>query len=377
MDSIRQRANADDDLPSAKRQRRDGDLPSLGAFMPSSRPPSPTQSLPPRQSIAAIAQESGLFRGPEFDRIIAAQRYPALTTYLAELESAFRENRTPVVKDLELMPDIIAGLNKADSRLRLDSDLVMQFEPLSVVEDYRLVKQLERGLVKGGDWRMVIDDQDIDHRYALGVHCDPAARSASLILVDSLAEASETIKRAEAWRDILDRIGKVLSERLPGDPPVRLHLAVSSTTTQRTPEGCCIFALSAARKLAAEPSIADLHRAALARLRHSEAATVVSPLPSTRLPASFLKHSTSGNDLLDNLFRRDESNHARRQDGVFNPVVNRQNQTLLERWTSNLTSREDEKAGKHRWYSNSYEAKRIELVRTALAHLIRPDGSSS
>lgn len=275
-----------------------------------------------------------------------------------------------------MMPDIIAGLNKADPQLRLGLDVVMQFEPLSVVSDYRLVQQLEQGLVKGGDWRMVIDDQDIDHRYAMGVHCDPASRCASLILIESLDESSETAERMTAWQDIIERMGKVLRERLPGDPPVRLHLAVSATTTQRSPEGCDIFAISAARKLASEPSISDLHQKVLARMSRSDAATVVSPLPSTFLPPSFFKHSTSGNDLLDNLFRRDEVGHARRLDGVFNPVVNQKGQTLLERWTSHLTSRVDQDTGKQRVYSNSYEAKRIELIRTALAHLIRPDGST-
>lgn len=197
------------------------------------------------------------------------------------------------------------------------------------------------------------------------IQCSASSHDASLILVDSLEEASKASKRRESWSDILVSIGDVLRERMPADAPVRLHLAVACTTTQRTEEGCDILSLSMAKKMAAEPGIAQLHGAALRAMEGGPAGETIAALPATALPPSFFKHSTSGNDLLDNLFQRDEAG----RDGVFNPVVNRDGQTLLERWTSHMTHRKDS-TGKDRWYSNSYEAKRIALIRTALAALL-------
>ncbi|WP_140629755.1 YopJ family acetyltransferase [Methylibium rhizosphaerae] len=321
----------------------------------------------------AIAKARDPSLGPVFDRELAAQRQPGLMNYLLELEAAYLENRTPVVKDAEHLDALIAGLNRAEPGLHLERNDVMKFELQDAIDDYPLVRRLAEGLGTSAAWRMIINnDDDTDHRSALSVKCNPSSRDASLILVESLGDKEQVM---DLWQDLLPRVTDALRRRLPGDPPVRLHLAVANTTAQRTPEGCDIFALAAARKMASEPQIARLHDAILAKPPADASGSHITPLPATLLPASLLKHSTSGTALLDSLFQRDASPHAQKQDGVFNPVVNRDGQTLLERWTSHLTHRWDAKAEKPRTYSNSYEAKRIDLVRTALAHLVK-DGPS-
>jgi hypothetical protein len=355
---------------SRKRPQRDVET-SIGglsrrprtADVSDSAGPSP---FAPRSLPKARARALDPLLGPAFDRKLAAELHPGLAGYLNELEAAYRENRTPAVEDNEHLKLIVEGLNRADPGLRLEHDAVMQFEPACWVEKYKLTERLLQGLGRGDSWRMVIDDGDVEHRYAMSVQCSATSHEASLILVDSLEEATEVESRIASWNDILGRIGAVLRERMPGDQPVKLHLAVASTTTQRTNEGCDIFALSAARKMAAEPDFARLHHAALADIRAGHTNERVVALPATALPPSFFKHSTSGNDLLDNLFHRD----AVGRDAMFNPVVNGDGQTLLERWTSHMTQRWDDAASKARWYSNSYEAKRIDLIRTALSALV-------
>jgi len=333
-------------------------------------------SLAPRSSLPkarASALDAGL--GPAFDRQLASELHPGLASYLNDLEAAYRENRTPEVKDNEHLKLIIEGLNKADPGLQLEHDGVMKSEPACWVEKYKLTQRLQQGLGRGDAWRMVIDDDDASHRYALSVQCSASSHDASLILVDSIDPAKvEDSDRTVSWNDILGGIGKVLRQRMPADPPVRLHLAVAFTTTLRANEGCCIHALSAARKMAAEPEIAELHGAALRAMDSESTGQNIVALPAADLPPSFFKHSTSRNDLLGNLSQRKEAG----PDGVFNPVVNKDGQTLLDRWESHKTSRWDPRAGKEQSYSNSYEAKRIELIRTALAALLpRPTPTAS
>jgi YopJ Serine/Threonine acetyltransferase len=323
----------------------------------------------PRSLPKAKAKALDAALGPIFDREAAAQssrpEIAGLASYLNELENAYRENRAPAVNDIKHLGLIVDGLNMADPGLNLVFDQVMEDELSDWVEKYKLTERLLQGLGKGDAWRMVVDDGTIDHRYALSVQCSASSNDASLILVDGLEEESEVSMRITSWSNILGSIGEVLRERMPAaDPPIRLHLDVACTTTQRTAEGCDIHALSAARKMAAEPEFAQLHATALHAMVDGPTGESFAALPATDLPPSFFKHSSSGMDLVDNLLKRDEAGR--------DPVVNRGGQTLLERWTSHMTHRWDAEKGKERWYSNSYEAKRIDLIRTALAALVPP-----
>ncbi len=345
-----------------------GAAPDGLAYRPRPQGAAASTSLAPRglPKARATALDPGL--GPPLDRELAARLQPGLMGYLNELEAAFRENRMPAIRDHEHLPRVIEGLNQADPGLRLLHDVVMQHEPSSVVEDYQITQRLRQGLGRGDAWRMVIDDQDVDHRYALSVKCATTSHDASLILVDSLDAKTETSSRVTSWNDILGRIGKVLRQQMPAGLPVRLHLAVACTTIQRTPDGCSILALSAARKMAAEPGIGRIHDAALRAVANGPPGHGINALPAVLLPPSFFKHATSPKDLVVNLAQRQGSGPH----GVVNPVVNKEGQTLMDRCGSHLTSRWDARAGTQRVYSNSYEAKRIELVRTALAALVQP-----
>ncbi|MDR7149974.1 hypothetical protein J2W49_001929 [Hydrogenophaga palleronii] len=321
----------------------------------------PVRSIPKAKAKAkAKARALDAQLGPKFDRKLAAELHPGLANYLEKLEAAYQQNRTPVNEDKQHLALIIEGLNKADPGLRLVHDEVMRDETSNWIQEYQLTQRLQNGLGKGDAWRMVIDDGDRDHRYALSVQCSASSHDASLILVDSMDAASEASKLVDAWQNILGGIGEVLREHMP-EEQVRLHLAVACSTTQRTDNGCVVMALSAARKMAAEPQIAQLHGAALGNMNGGAGENVVA-LSAAALPPSFFKHSTSGNDLINNLFLRDEAGR--------DPVVNREGQTLLERWTSHMTARRDPQNNKQRLYSNSYEAKRIDLIRTALAALV-------
>ena len=54
---------------------------------------------------------------------------------------------------------------------------------------------------------------------------------------------------------------------------------------------------------------------------------------------------------------------------VIDPIVNQKGQSLLQRHASHLVERPASVGDKMIRFSNSYEAKRIELVRIALAQL--------
>lgn len=93
--------------------------------------------------------------------------------------------------------------------------------------------------------------------------------------------------------------------------------------------------------------------------------------PARLLPPSLYKHATSKRVLNDYLVERARSSLSEwdRQDGR----VNKKGQTLLERYAAHEIQRLDRTVDYPllRTYSNSYEAKRIGLIRAALASLTR------
>ena len=100
------------------------------------------------------------------------------------------------------------------------------------------------------------------------------------------------------------------------------------------------------------------------------------------LPPSFFKHATSGNVIgryVDACDAGRTAAEARRQAGFTGwqrdwpdgqAPVNKKGQTLQQRHAAHSITRESRRdPGRLLTYSNSYEAKRIELIREALTHL--------
>jgi hypothetical protein len=235
-----------------------------------------------------------------------------------------------------------------------------------------LVDRLSAGLGKGGAWCTVLDEAG-GHRTALGIQCSSTSHDASLVLVDSLDIDADDEFEQERWLGITQALEKALQAKVGGTAPVRLLLTLAGSEAQRSGEGCEIFAISAARKLASEPAIAHLHGKALDSIRGGTGSPGFEALRSQELPPAFFKHANSGRDIRDYLVARSRAAQtAADPQGprlVIDPIVNKKGQSLRERHESHLVERPASVGNKTIRYSNSYEAKRIELVRVALAPL--------
>jgi hypothetical protein len=207
------------------------------------------QDLPPARASGAGASGASSSSAPRpaafgpaavplpLDRSLAAKHYPALAHYLEALEAAYAANKPAPIRDKEFLPDLIAGLNAADPRRKLD------------------YCRLAAGLGQGGAWCALLDEAG-GHRTALGIRCSSTSRDASLVLVDSLAIDADDPFEKRRWLGITQGLEKALQAKLGGDAPVRLRLTVAGSDAQRSAEGCAVFAISAARKLASDPAIA-------------------------------------------------------------------------------------------------------------------------
>ncbi len=146
-----------------------------------------------------------------------------------------------------------------------------------------------------------------------------------------------------------------------------------ATNTQKSPEGGAIFALSAAKKLASDPAIRTFQDSVLRKMaagRYHGGVQFAEEGDAARLlPPSLYKHTTSRRvlDQYSMARARHSSAGLDRPDGR----VNKKGQTLRERHTAHTIQRMDFTVDYPllRTYSNSYEAKRIDFIRTALAHL--------
>jgi hypothetical protein len=102
-------------------------------------------------------------------------------------------------------------------------------------------------------------------------------------------------RKRQAWQKSLHTLTAALQART-ADPnnPVRIHLGMTGSDVQKSAEGCHIFALSAAKKMADEPSIQTLHERVLLGLHTGRIAAGVNHLDAQRnLPPSMFKHATS------------------------------------------------------------------------------------
>ena len=308
---------------------------------------------------------------PPLERTLAAKHYPAMAHYLQALEAAYAANQPAPIRDKEFLPDLIAGLNAADPRHKLDYCRLAALDAESVCAS-KLVDRLAAGLGKGGAWCTLLDEAG-GHRTALGIQCSSSSPHASLVLVDSLEiDARDEFEQAR-WLGITRALEQSLTHKMGGAAPIRLHLTVAGSEAQRSGEGCAIFAISAARKLASEPAIARLHGKVLNAVGGGTGLPGFHVLPSHHLPPAFFKHANSGRDIRDYLVARSQAAQAGAQPlgplRVIDPIVNKKGQSLLQRHASHVVERPASSGDKMIRFSNSYEAKRIELVRIALAQL--------
>jgi hypothetical protein len=338
------------------------------------------QDLPPARASGAGASGASSSSAPRptafgpaavplpLDRSLAAKHYPAMAHYLEALEAAYAANKPAPIRDKEFLPDLIAGLNAADPRRKLDYCRLAALDAESVCAS-NLVDRLSEGLSRGSAWCTLLDEAG-GHRTALGIRCSSTSRDASLLLVDSLAIDADDPFEKQRWLGITQGLEKALQAKLGGDAPVRLRLTVAGSDAQRSAEGCAVFAISAARKLASDPAIARLHGRILDLIRGGTGSPGYGVMPPHLLPPAFFKHANSGRDIRDYLVARagaaQPPGPPRR---VIDPIVNKKGQSLLQRHASHLVERQASSGEKMNRFSNSYEAKRIELVRIALAQL--------
>ena len=111
------------------------------------------------------------------------------------------------------------------------------------------------------------------------------------------------------WRTALEELRATLQERLdPSAPPVRLDMIFTGSDAQKPREGCCIFALSAVKKMASDPAIEVLHRSTLQDLANGTLwPTIARVSAEILLPPSFFKHATSRSVLARYMEARRES----------------------------------------------------------------------
>lgn len=363
-------------MPQRQRMSPEGalnDLPSRTS-PPSTLAPRVTWPLP--QTLEA---------GPSFRPDVAAEHHPELRAYLEDLEQALDEGRTPDTADALFLPELVEGLNAAHPGLQLERHLFVLGAPASELLASSLAQRLQNSLGSGQAWRGVLTDGD--HASAISLRFSAHTHDVSLLLVDSLGWTPNDVQRKrQAWQDTLHTLTEALQARA-ADPnkPMRLHLGMIGSEVQKSPEGCHIFALSAAKKMADDPTIQVLQERVLFGLLTGRIAAGVNHLDAQRnLPPSMFKHATSKAVLqryIQASGERRRAAQAKRHAGFTGwqrlrpdalAPVNKKGQSLLERHAALLVTRQDRKQpGRQLTYSNSYELKRIDIVRQALVHLTK------
>jgi hypothetical protein len=377
-------------VPLSPRRAMPGDMeagPGAAAPRNAALPSSPLPDL----NASQLGSPGGAERlqPPEatFDREVASRHYPKLTAYLERLEKAYLSDDIPHVddiKDIDHLGDMIAGLNAADPALKLEYYKAREGDDEQFsFRDSPLADRLAAELGKGTAWRGILDIDD--HRTALSIKCSSSSNDVSMVLVNSVGFDLPDIEQVRGqWRTALEELRTTLQQKLsPSARPVRLDMVFTGSDVQKPREGCCIFALSAAKKMASDPAIEGLHRSTLQDLASGTLRpSVASVSADVLLPPSFFKHTTSRSVVGRYLETRrlDHALAVRRGAGdgpgaTPDPFgspdapVNKKGQSLQQRFEGHLVNRADRDRGVNRTYSNSYEAKRIEIIKTALAHL--------
>ncbi|CAM3711419.1 YopJ serine/threonine acetyltransferase [Paracidovorax anthurii] len=362
---------------------------STHAASRSASPPASPDGLAPRPQRALAPVQP---KGPDFDETLAAQRKPHLLAYLRQMERELenqleRPMASDTNSDMHHLDDIMEALNATTPSLNLCKYAFEFNQQLEGLKKTGLVTQLFEGMQTQGQWHAIFD-RDGKHRSAMSVQC--AKDSASLVIVDSLPADSITEEvHTGTWTRVLEELQWFLDrKRNFVEPRTQLRAHIVFTHAQKSDEGCTIFALSAAKKMASSTAIADLHRQALASAANADGTEpAVKMLASSVLPPAFMKHATSARTLREYLEkRRQEPNAAAADQGA----VNKRGETLLERHAAHEVTRQKRPPEESTWftpilkclgmdtgpktstYSASYLHKRIEFVRTALAHFAPP-----
>lgn len=206
---------------------------------PAAKPLVQREDLPPARASGAGAPGASSSSAPRpasvgpaavplpLDRTLAAKHYPAMAHYLAALEAAYASNQPAPIRDKDFLPDLIAGLNAADPRRKLEYCRLAALDTESVCAS-SLVDRLAEGLAKGGAWCTLLDEAG-GHRTALGIQCSSTSRDASLVLVDSLAIDVDDPFEQERWLEVTQGLEKALQAKLGGDSPVRLRLTLAGS----------------------------------------------------------------------------------------------------------------------------------------------------
>ncbi|HEU4459374.1 MAG TPA: YopJ family acetyltransferase [Methylibium sp.] len=290
-------------------------------------------------------------RDVPLDVELAEQHYPALTRYLGRLEAAYQANSACTNLDANFLPTLVEGLNAADPALKLE---ILTFPLWIPSKPSRLAQRLEESLRQPSNWHAVLDDGG--HRTALSVRYAPQTHDVSVLLVESMRSQ---FRHGRLMSKALKRIASDLQDKLdPKAPPLRLHLKFLPSRAQ-IGDGCTIFALSAVKKMASDPAIAALHQQAFTELQTATSTTTSKPLKARETPLSLLKHATSLRVVKKVLNAMDDPSVAER-------AVNKRGETLVQRVKSHIVKRVTDKKIS---FSNSHEAKRIQIIRSALAQL--------
>ena len=284
----------------------------------------------------------------------AKEAVEAQLTYLKFMMSL---NRGPEISDMDFLPLLIKSENRRDSKLnlRLLSSPVPRNMPAGELMLNGVVAAVRRGNTQ--PWQAVLDD--CGHRLAISVrHALNEPSKVSIVMLDSLPHT-----RSHDW--VAEQESAQMTTRLndhnarSGQAPLQIHLARLHTEVQRA-VGCCIFALSAAKKAATSTAVAQLHETGIEHLKttqdvfhrtHTKAFSV--------LEASFFKHATSRKTIKSFLLDNPK---------FVDALVNKRNDTLVGRFDRYLKVRSSQ-YGKPLKYSASIEMKRIDLLEKALETL--------
>lgn len=370
------RSDADDVQPPAQRRRLTADPAPEGLAQRASL----ATALAPRATLPGPGRSQVT---PSFRPEVGTGHHPELLAYLEDMEQALDEGRTPDTADAQFLPELLAGVNAAHPGLQLERHLFELGAPKDELLASSLAQRLQNSLGSGQAWQGVLTDGD--HGTAISLRFSAHTNDVSLLLVDSVGWGPFDVQRKrQAWQATLHTLTDALQARLPdGGKPVRLHLGMTDTGVQKSAEGCHIFAITAAKKMATDPAIQSLQERVLFGLLTGRVDAGVNHLDAPRnLPPSLFKHATSKDELehyIQVSGSRRGAAQAKKRDGFTGwqrprpdalAPVNKKGQSLLERHAAHLVTRPDRtQPERQRTYSNSYELKRIDMLRQALLHL--------
>ena len=330
-----------------------------------------------------------------FSAADARSRADSLRVYLTTMPQRLQSAAIPDTNaDAEHLRSIVIGLRLHTPSLDLRVyEIPDPDERPHAIRDGLLCRHVAMAIKSGLHWQAVVVTES--HQMALSLSCSERRNCVSLILLDSAYKRQGLDKFAALkWTNVIEQIGTGLN-RLGAaeEEPTRLALTVCGSSAQLTIEGCTIFALAAARKMATDPEFGDLRRSRLEALENDVLAPGLHHLDAMYLPPAFMKHATSKRvirEYLDARRRLAPSGLPPRAD--VEQVASASKRPRLETSpspTQMLTERFENfkvkrglaafpgSAARPIEYSNSYEHKRIALIRKAIEGLEKTANATS